>query len=90
MNWYRMPWYQMPWYRKLRKWMGRYVPDPASGVGFGRGGEMDAGEVPLELDVEGRKGTVYLSQGMWIAIGLQAGWITDEAAEDFWAREDMK
>jgi len=49
------------------------------GVGFSTG-DLSSGELALELDVEGRLGTIYLSQAMWATLGERAGWISKEEA----------
>ena len=64
------------WYWRQRQKIGRYLPDPVSGVGFGpkQGELMSSGELGLLLDVEGRTGTVYLSKEMRLQLGSLAGW----------------
>ncbi len=47
--------------------------DPDEGVGFSIAGPC-SGELGLELDVEGVKGTVYLSREMWVVMGAKMGW----------------
>ncbi len=77
-------------YLRFRRWLARWIPDPVSGVGFSGGG-MDSGELALELNVEGRTGTVYLSREMWLALGAQAGWEPQapalEALANAWERD---
>lgn len=52
------------------------VVDHDAGVGFSATEPVDnSGELPLELDVYGVKGTVYLSREMWHALGERAGWV---------------
>lgn len=65
------------WYWRFRKKIARYVPDPVQGVGFSAPQDepLDAGEVHMILDVEGRTGSVYLSEDMWRALGEKGGWI---------------
>lgn len=48
------------------------------GVGFSASGEMSSGELALELNVEGKTGTCYLSREMWNELGVRAGWATYE------------
>ena len=64
------------WYR-FRKAIANWIPFPVEGVGFHipRPQHKDCGEVEMVLTVQGREGTVYLSQGMWEAIGESCGWL---------------
>lgn len=49
--------------------------DLDAGVGFSATEPVDnSGELPLELDVYGIKGTAWLSKDMWLALGERAGW----------------
>lgn len=72
------------WHR-FRLAIARWIPYPVEGVGFhipqltspGHTPESEqepSGELPMVLTVEGRVGTVYLSESIWRAIGETAGW----------------
>lgn len=69
------------WYA-VRRYLARWWPDPCCGVGFSvkRPAELSCGELPLELDVEGRTGSVYLSESMWRELGVTAGWLDVESS----------
>ena len=76
------------WWHRLRLHLARWIPYGVQGVGFSAGeGEMCSGELALELDIEGRKGTVYLSHLMWLAVGHRAGWVTEEELDKAWDEE---
>ena len=75
------------WYWKLRKSLGRWLPDPVQGVSLSPDEPMSCGELPILLDVEGRTGTVYLSRPMWLAVGAKAGWVTEAEALAAWEEE---
>lgn len=54
--------------------------DPVQGVGF-RPVEPSCGELGLELDVMGAKGTMYVSREMWTALGHSMGWCQDDVSD---------
>jgi len=71
------------WWR-LRRRLARWWPWPVEGVGFAPKREMSSGEIRLDLCVEGRTGTVWLSREMWLGIGAMAGWVSEEEADAAW------
>lgn len=73
---------QMWW--KVRHKLARWWPDPVEGFGLSPHAEMSSGELRLDLNVEGREGTVFLSKEMWLCIGALAGWCSQKEADDAW------
>jgi len=68
------------WYFwNIRKPLARRIPYGSS-CGF-RFGSMDSGEIELILNVEGREGSVYLSEEMWQAIGEKAGFTQSDSSK---------
>jgi len=67
----------------LRRYVANWVPDSSEGSGFRFVG-MNSGELELEMNVEGRTGSVFLSREMWYQMGAEAGWIEQEEADATW------
>jgi len=71
------------WYWRQRRKVGRYIPDPVSGVGFTVMPDASVGTgLEIVLDVEGRTGAAFLSKSMWLYLGSLAGWAGPDCEEE--------